>query len=776
MSRTALVDVYELTPMQHGMLFHQLYAPNEGFYVEQSVLTLTGRPDREAFWRAWQLIVDRHDALRTAFRWEGIAKPVQAVRARVALPREEHDWRGYPPAEQQRLLDDLLRDERHRGFDLEVPPLMRVALCLVADDRFYLALRLSHLVVDGWSIGLIFSDFTAAYRAYARGAEPVLAPASRFREYVAWWKDREPAAVEPFWRRYLADFHPPAPLCLGGEGGGHDPRRSFDWVDLPLHTLAEELQDWSRQHRLTLNTLVQAAWTLALGRVTGATDVMVGMSFAHRPPEVPGVESIVGCMVGTVPVRSSIEPGRPVLEWLRALQDDIMATRDHATAGLNEIQRWSSAPAGTQLFESIVSFQNMPLPSFTLGDEGLGLDGYDMFTRPHTPLILLALPGDDLPLRLVFDRRRVSPARARALLNGVGTALASIVHTEPTRVGCVDSGVVTARDESDPAPESAGGQAPAAQTVGGEPATETEAALCAIFADLLSLGRVGPHDNLVEFGLHSLLGTQAINRIRDEWRTAVPLQALFDRPTVAALAAIIEAGGVADDPRHGTRPPIDLVREALLDPAIAPQGDAAWLPVPERVLLTGATGYLGSALLERLLRTTPARVVCLARSLDPDEGRRRIHEVLAAAGQWDEGFDERIEVLPGNLAQPRLGLDPATFTALAEGVDEVFHLAAVANTMPPYRRVKPTNVNGTREVLRLATTARALPVFHISPAEVTDVDDPERRGRELPLDEPPRYLPNGYIQSKWVADRLVGEAARRPGHGGTYRDLHRAGR
>ena len=151
-----------------------------------------------------------------------------------------------------------------------------------------------------------------------------------------------------------------------------------------------------------------------------------------------------------------------------------------------------------------------------------------MFTRPHTPLILLALPGDDLPLRLVFDRRRVSPARARALLNGVGTALASIVHTEPTRVGCVDSGVVTARDESDPAPESAGGQAPAAQTVGGEPATETEAALCAIFADLLSLGRVGPHDNLVEFGLHSLLGTQAINRIRDEWRTAVPLQALFD--------------------------------------------------------------------------------------------------------------------------------------------------------------------------------------------------------------------------------------------------------
>jgi thioester reductase-like protein len=768
MSRTGLEDVYELTPMQQGMLFHHLYAPNEGYYVEQTVLSLTGTPDHEAFWRAWQLVVDRHPALRTAFRWEGIAKPVQAVQARAVLPRETYDWRSHPAAEQSRLLDELLREERRRGFDLETAPIMRVGLCLLSDDRFLIALRLSHLVVDGWSVGLIMSDFTAAYRAYARGREPVLAPAGRFRDYVAWWKRQDPAAVEPFWRGYLAGFRP-APLRLGpGEDGGH----SFAWIDRSLGDLAADLRAYSQRHRLSLHTLVQGAWTLMMGQATGSTDVAVGTTFAHRPADLPGAESVVGCMIGTVPVRSSLAADRPVGEWLRAIQDDIIAVRDHAAIGLADIQAISSAPAGGQLFDSIVGFQNMPLPAFTLGEEGLGLAGFELHTRPHTPLVLMVLPGDDLPLHLIYDRRQVSDGQARSLVDGVRDTLASIARDEPAVIRDVRTAALpVASSTSDIPAASDGAPAPAASAPVAAPAsaasaaaqTETEAALSALFADLLKLDRVGRDDNLVELGLHSLLGTRAANRIRDRWQTPLPLAALFAGPTVAKLAALIEAGGVADDRGRDPHGHVDVVREADLEPAITARQPVRWRATPDRVLLTGGTGYLGSALLERLLRETTATVVCLVRSLDPADGRRRVREALAAAGRWTDDFDARIEILPGNLSQPRFGLDPDAFVALADGVDEIYHLGAVVNILPPYRRVRPTNVGGTREVLRLATagTRGTIPVHYASPAEVTDVADPARNGRELFVTTPPPHLYNGYIQSQWVADRMAGEAAAR---------------
>jgi len=757
MSRNNLEDVYELTPMQHGMLFHNLHAPGEGCYVEQTVITLTGRPDQEAFWRSWQLVVDRHPALRTAFRWDGIAKPVQTVAARAELPVETHDWQGHPPAEQRRRLEEMLRAERRRGLDLEAPPIMRVGLHLLDDDRFWVSLSLSHLVVDGWSVGLIMSDFTMAYKAYVRGREPVMAPPGRFRDYVAWWKRQDPSAVGPFWRRYLAGYQP-RPLRL--DGGDHgDAGGAFEWIDLSLADLAAGLRAYSQRHRISLPTLVQGAWTLVLSRATGSLDVVVGTTFAHRPADLPGAESIVGCLVGTVPVRSSLDADRPVREWLHAIQDDVIAARDNAAASLTDIQRWSAAPAGGQLFESIIGFQNMPLPAFMLAEEGLGLDGFEFRTRPHTPLSLMVLPGEDLPLHLIHDRRRVDAKQAQALVEAVRDVLASILHDEPARLGDVHpAGVGTvalATVDDRPAPVDPVGTAAAT--------TETEVALSEIFAELLKLERVGRDDDLIELGLHSLLGTRAANRIRDRWQTSLPLQALFAGPTVAGLAALIEAGGVADDGARDPRAHVDVVREAVLDPAVAPRGVVRWRAVPDRVLLTGGTGYLGTALLEHLLCTTPATVVCLVRSRESADGRRRVREALAAADRWEDAFDARIEILPGNLAQPRLGLDPDTFAALADGIDEIYHLGAVLNTMPSYRRVRSTNVGGTQEVLRLATsgTAGPVPVHYVSPAEMTDVADPDRNGLEHLVETPPANLYNGYIQSQWVADRIAGEAAAR---------------
>jgi len=830
-------DVYELTPMQQGMLFHTLVAHDEGFYIEQAVLTLTGPLDRDPFWWAWQVVVDRHPALRSTFHWDDITKPVQAVHARVVLARDERDWRGLSAAAQDAALDDLLSGERRRGLDLERAPIMRVSLCRVADERFHVALRFSHLVVDGWSVGIALGEFSAAYRARRAGTPLDLAPAVPFRDYVGWWKRADRATAEPFWRDYLAGYTPPAALSLGPVPvlPPTPGARTFAWCDRTLADLAPDLRAFSHRAHVTLHTLVQSAWALVLSRCQDTEDLTVGTTFAHRPADLPGVESIVGCLVGTLPVRSRPEPARPVAEWLRETQDGIIAARDHAGASLVDIQEWSAAPAASELFETIVGFQNMPLPAFTLGADGLALEGYALHTRPHTALVLMVLPGADLPLHLVYDARRFDAPRAELLLSRLRSALASILAHPGGTVGDLDvlageeraavlaepadgrsvrdrrgrpvplgvtgelyrGGVPTAgraRRELDgsvvelaPAPGPAHGPrggadagpdagpdiGPDAGSEGTAPAagpatveagthTETERALAALFADMLRVERVAPHDNLVELGLHSLLGTRAVNRIKQEWKTPLPLRVLFERPTVAALAATIEAGGVPEEPQAGRGGRVDVVAEAVLDPAITPP--AVPLPDqpdgPHRVLLTGATGYLGGALLERLLRTTACTVVCLVRSLDPAEGARRVRDAAAAAGRWDDAFADRIEVQPGNLAQQRFGLDPAEFDRLAGEVDEIYHLGAVVNILPAYRRVRPTNVAGTQEILRLAAV-RGTPVHAVSPAEVTDCADPGRRGREARLRDDPPHLYNGYIQSKWVADRILGRAQER---------------
>src|SRR2546430_1632554 len=208
-------DVYELTPLQHGILFHTLSAPDSGVYVEQAYLTLGGHLDRDAFWRAWQGVVDRHPVLRSTFHWDGINKPVQTVHRSVPLSRHEVDWRGLPRAEQDARLDAFLLAERKRGFDLERAPLLNITLFRLADDRYYFAWRICHLIADGWSFGVILGEFIALYKAYFHGREAGLGVPGRFRDYVAWWKARDPRAVEGYWRPYLAGYTPPAPLDLG---------------------------------------------------------------------------------------------------------------------------------------------------------------------------------------------------------------------------------------------------------------------------------------------------------------------------------------------------------------------------------------------------------------------------------------------------------------------------------------------------------------------------------------------------------------------------------
>lgn len=754
-----LEDVYRLSPLQHGMLYHNLYAPSEGNYIEQSLLTLKGRVDTGAFWTAWDTVVARHGALRTTFHWDEISKPVQAVHRQGPLVHDERDLSDLSADEQAEVIHGRFLEERREGFDLEATPPMRVTLYRLDGDRHQVALRFHHLILDGWSVGIVLSEFMNLYKSGVHGRPANLPLAGRYRDYVAWWARQRPDAAEAFWREQLAGYTPPAEVHLGGsvalEGVSHERENSS------LAEVADEVRAFAREHRLTANTLIQSAWALVLAACVDADDVVVGITFAHRPAEMVHADTTVGCMVSTVPVRTAIRRDQPVVEWLREVQDLVMAVREHSAVSLVDIQTWSGAPRSAELFESLVAFQNVPLPEFSLAEEGLELEGYVFDSRPHVPFSLAVLPGADFPLRLVYDRRRLDTGGARLLLGAVREALMAIVRGPADPVGAL----VDRERLGLPAGSLAASRTAEQNAEPTAPGNETEAAVAALMAELLGTGPLGVHDNLVEAGLHSLLGTQVVNRVMDQWKTPVSLKALFDEPTIAGLARLIEGGGSGD---AGTqvRGRLDLVAETTLGDDLAAGGEPDWVPAPERVLLVGATGYAGTALLARLLDDTDAAVTCLVRCADEEEGQGRVRQALQTAGLWREEHARRIEVISGNLARPGLDLDEGRFAELGASIDEIYHVGGVVNILSSYRRVMRTNVEGAREVLRLATTGRTTPVHYLSAVALA------QSGQELPLDPDVPASGSGYMQAKWVADRMMTLAQER----GVPIVLHRASR
>src|SRR5438552_73152 len=256
-------DLYGLSPMQQGMLFHSLYAPEGGVYIVQVVCTVCGKLNTAAFEQSWQRIVARHPILRTAFFWEVLDKPVQIVfrNAKVALKSE--DWRGLAGSQQQQL-DDYLRADRRQGFDLHEAPLMRLALIQLSDEEFQFIWTHHHILVDGWCMSVLIDELFTFYNGLIYGEDISLKPTGSYGSYIEWLQKQDLSTAETFWRKSLQGFTSPTPLpgdhsaaCLADVTPGHDELV----IKLP-GALINRLQRLARDHQLTINTIFQGAWAI----------------------------------------------------------------------------------------------------------------------------------------------------------------------------------------------------------------------------------------------------------------------------------------------------------------------------------------------------------------------------------------------------------------------------------------------------------------------------------------------------------------------------------
>ncbi|MEU4119328.1 amino acid adenylation domain-containing protein [Kitasatospora sp. NPDC028055] len=401
-----------MAPLQEGLMFHAQYHREElDVYTVQLVLDLAGDLDPARLRGAVTALLERHPNLRAAFRYRKNGDPVQIVPREVALDWREVDLRDTPAA-----ADELAEADRLRPFDLARPPLLRFSLLRLGDREHRLVLTSHQILFDGWSMPVVVRELFACY---ADGGASLPRPAP-YKSYLAHLARQDRAAAEAAWTAALDGFT--EPTRLSGTAAAQPGRRDMPAepgrrgmpgehaVELDAREFAA-LTGWARTRGLTVNTVVQGAWATVLGTLTGLRDIVFGGTVSGRPPELPGVEGMVGLFINTLPVRVDLDPAQSFTELLSALQDRQSLLLPHQHLGLDTIQR--NAGVG-DLFDTVLVFENYPLDPQALAGEvaGLRLTGLKAGDANHYPLSLMALPGERLRLQIGYDTARFTPAEA----------------------------------------------------------------------------------------------------------------------------------------------------------------------------------------------------------------------------------------------------------------------------------------------------------------------------------------------------------------------------
>ncbi|WP_394425974.1 non-ribosomal peptide synthetase [Streptomyces sp. SGAir0957] len=415
----ALAEIWPTTPAQSGIHFHtQMAGSSFDAYHMQLVFHLSGDVDPERMHRAGQALIERYTNLRAAFTAQADGDIVQVVPAHgVTLPWRHLDLTAAEQAEASATFEEFLTQDRAEHFDMAAPPLMRLALAVLEPGRAELVVTAHHILFDGWSIPLLMQDLLLLYAAH--GDPSGLRPTRSYGDFLAWRARQDEAEAARAWAAEIEGVEEPTLLAPGSQ---HTDDGLGQVEFAPSAEVSARLDRRAAELGVTVNTIVQGAWGLLLGQLTGRRDLLFGATVSGRPPAVADVETMVGMFINTLPVRVAYAPGDTFAEVLTRLQERQAALMDHHHHGLAEIQQAAGLPS---LFDTLVVFESYPvdeegISAATEAADGVAFTGLRPSNGTHYPLGLMAAVEPHLQFILqyahgVFDQATVEAYAARLL-------------------------------------------------------------------------------------------------------------------------------------------------------------------------------------------------------------------------------------------------------------------------------------------------------------------------------------------------------------------------
>ncbi|MGD9898778.1 MAG: amino acid adenylation domain-containing protein, partial [Calditrichaceae bacterium] len=420
-------DIYPLSPMQQGMLFHSLMSPETEVYSEQLSCKFTGELDIEMFRRAWQKVSERHEVLRSAYIWKGLDRPLQIVYKKIDISFTMHDWSNTSADQQKSLTQEFLSSELKKITSMAEAPLMRIGLIKLDEQTHNFVWSHHHLLFDGWGTQIILKEIFEYYESLSKEERDTRELSTPYSEYISWLQKRDMEEAKTFWQSRLEGFTSPTPLPVKMHNNDLPYGYSKERV-LLSPGLSESLTKLAKDNQLTMFTLIQGAWSLLLNRYSGEDDVVFGATVSGRPAEISGVESMVGLFINTLPVRIILNQSDTLAEWLRKIQSQQAELREYEFTPLVDIQGWTEVPRGLPLFESIVVFENFPVnTSMNQHQSALQISDIESFERTNYPLTIVASPGDHLAVEAAYQNHLFRKEVIKRMLGHLETIFESIV-------------------------------------------------------------------------------------------------------------------------------------------------------------------------------------------------------------------------------------------------------------------------------------------------------------------------------------------------------------
>jgi amino acid adenylation domain-containing protein len=438
-------DILLLSPMQERMLFRAAAEPESRCYYVQTSCRVEGDLDVRVLRQAWEMILERHSALRLGFAWKDRPLPLQVVFRSLSLRWHEEDWRGVPMQAQEERFAQFLASDAAYTFKLAKPPLFRLSVLRLTDESAWIVFRYHHLILDGWSAPLLWNEVIEIYGALRRGIPSALDPPVPFSGFIDWLRTVRRQDAESFWQGEFMDFE-----GAGSLSTGFLPlpvvSSSFEARELRFGSEATaRLKSFAREQGVSLSVLLHGAWSLLIARHTGKCESLFGSVVSCRPAAVRRSENMIGNIINTIPLRVSNPRNWCVGDWLRGLGAKQARAQEHAYCGLPEIQRWTGL-ADKLFLESIVVVENYPLRAIRDKNAVLAITEVRTHEVTDLPITVIADTSEELALKITFDAGRFHPAEIERILRRL-EALCERVLSPEQRLAEISSLTADEHDE-----------------------------------------------------------------------------------------------------------------------------------------------------------------------------------------------------------------------------------------------------------------------------------------------------------------------------------------
>jgi amino acid adenylation domain-containing protein/non-ribosomal peptide synthase protein (TIGR01720 family) len=426
--------LYRLSGTQQGLLFHSLYNKEAGGYIEQIICDLIA-PDGDAVVKSWQYVLGQHSILRSAFYHDIFSVPVQCVYKHVDLPVVVIDYRHMAGLEQDAAIDKYKAGDRASGFDFKAPPLVRLALFRLSDEKYQMLWTSHHILFDGWSLPILIEDFLTNYEILASGQKVTITKEDKFEDYIRFLERLDQHDEAAYWSHYLHDVEqatmlPFIPTTTDRNRGVG----TFETRNLKIDKiLTSKVQAYAKRNWLTVNSIMQGVWSYLLHEYCGSDTITYGVTVSGRPDNLPYVDGRVGMFINTVPLKSQLKKGQIIVEWLQAVQQDQVASRQYQYTPLHRIQDYTDLHE--DLFDTTLTFQNYPINNLLIShDWALKIENLHVHEQNNYPLSLTISIAEEITIRVIYNASLLQEEYLHEIENHFRNVLLQIVENDQADV------------------------------------------------------------------------------------------------------------------------------------------------------------------------------------------------------------------------------------------------------------------------------------------------------------------------------------------------------